>query len=141
MVGPLEGRWWSEDPAVFVDRSKSEWNWTMQIRQPDWMTTEEVAAIASETASKKKLPAVGQLRHERFEEGLSAQIMHVGSYDDEAPTLKRLHTEFLPGHGLEFNGEHHEIYLGTPGKPCPRSCGRCSANPSGAGADPARLRA
>ncbi|MGW6375801.1 GyrI-like domain-containing protein [Rhodococcus sp. NPDC055112] len=119
VVGPLEGRWWAPDPAVFVDRSKSEWNWTMQIRQPDWMTAEEVAAILAETESKKKLPVVGELRHERHDEGLSAQIMHVGSYDDEAPTLERLHDEFIPGRGLEFNGKHHEIYLGDPRKSAP----------------------
>ncbi|HEX8343693.1 MAG TPA: GyrI-like domain-containing protein, partial [Actinoplanes sp.] len=44
------------------------------------------------------------------------QILHVGSYDDEAPTLRRLHQEYMPAHGYAFNGRHHEIYLSDPRK-------------------------
>lgn len=119
VVGPLEGLWWSDDPAVFVDRDKSAWQWTMMIRQPDWMPADEVATVLGETATKKRLPAVAALRHASYQEGLSAQILHVGSYDDEAPTLQRLHTEFLPGHGLEPSGRHHEIYLADPRRTVP----------------------
>lgn len=42
------------------------------------------------------------------------QILHVGSYDDEAPTLERLHEQFLPAHRLVPTGRHHEIYLSDP---------------------------
>ena len=42
------------------------------------------------------------------------QILHRGSYDDEGPTLRRLHDEFLPAHGLRPSGRHHEIYLSDP---------------------------
>lgn len=44
-------------------------------------------------------------------EGTSIQILHVGSYDDEAPTLARLHNQYMPEHRFTFNGMHHEIYL------------------------------
>jgi hypothetical protein len=44
-------------------------------------------------------------------EGPSAQLLHIGPYDDEGPKLARLHDEFMAEHGLEFNGLHHEIYL------------------------------
>lgn len=46
-----------------------------------------------------------------LDEGLSVQILHIGSYDDEAPTLRRLHHEYMPANGLGFSGPHHEIYL------------------------------
>ncbi|MDV7266782.1 GyrI-like domain-containing protein, partial [Rhodococcus oxybenzonivorans] len=49
----------------------------------------------------------------------SVQILHLGSYDDEAPTLARLHDEFMPEHGLVFNGDHHEIYLSDPRRTAP----------------------
>jgi hypothetical protein len=39
------------------------------------------------------------------------QILHIGSYDDEAPVLRQLHDEYLPQHDLAVNGKHHEIYL------------------------------
>ena len=47
------------------------------------------------------------------------QIMHIGSYDDEGPTLGRMHHEFIRGHGYEMNGKHHEIYLSDPRKVAP----------------------
>jgi hypothetical protein len=59
------------------------------------------------------------LRLEPYEEGLSVQIMHVGSYDDEGPVLRRLHKEFLPENGLTETGHHHEIYLSDPRKVAP----------------------
>ena len=52
-------------------------------------------------------------------EGLSVQIMHIGSYDDEAPTLDRMHHEFIPANGYEMAGKHHEIYLSDPRKVAP----------------------
>jgi hypothetical protein len=114
VVGPLEGLWSADDPAVFGARAKDRWRWTMMITQPEWIT----AAMANEaiglTAAKKDLPAVDRLRFERYAEGLSVQVLHVGSYDDEGPLLKRLHHEFLPANGLTFNGPHHEIYLSDP---------------------------
>lgn len=44
------------------------------------------------------------------------QVLHIGSYDDEAPVLERLHHEFMPANRLTFNGRHHEIYLSDPRK-------------------------
>ena len=54
-----------------------------------------------------------------WNEGRSVQTLHVGSYDDEGPTLARLHDEFMPGEGLRFNGRHHEVYLGDPRRTAP----------------------
>ena len=109
-VGPLEGLWSAEDLEVFRTRDKSAWAWTMMIAQPDWITPEMVDhALAA--AQKKQLPALGLVRFARYTEGRSAQVLHIGSYDDEGPALKRLHDEFLPDNGLAPAGRHHEIYL------------------------------
>ena len=38
-VMPLEGLWWADDMAHFsTSRDKSQWQWTMMIRQPDFIT-------------------------------------------------------------------------------------------------------
>ncbi len=114
-VAPLEGLWSAEDLEVFRTRDKRSWDWTMMIAQPDWITPEIVSeALAS--ARKKKLPAVARLRFEQFAEGRCVQILHVGSYDDEGPTLARLHDEYLPENGLAPTGRHHEVYLSDPRK-------------------------
>ena len=73
----------------------------MMIAQPDFVTAEMVPE---------------GVRFERFGEGRCVQILHVGSYDDEAPTLATLHDEWLPAHGLRERGKHHEIYLSDPRK-------------------------
>ena len=54
-----------------------------------------------------------------YAEGTCLQIMYIGAYDGEAPTLARLHNEIMPAQGLTWNGPHHEIYLGDPRRVAP----------------------
>jgi hypothetical protein len=120
VVPPLEGLWWAEDMDAFaVLRDKSAWYWTMMIMQPSWITTAMFEAASAEVAKKKDLPSLTKLRLETYEEGLVVQILHTGSYDEEGPTLRKLHEEFIPGRGLEMRGKHHEIYLSDPRKVAP----------------------
>ena len=118
-VPPLEGLWWAEDMDTFVSRDKSAWDWTMMIMPPDWTTQEMFSAAVDEVQAKKAPAALDKLRLERYDEGLSVQIMHIGSYDDEAPTIAALHNEFIPANGLVETGHHHEIYLSDPRKVAP----------------------
>lgn len=112
-VGPLEGLWSAEDPRAFVAGDKSVWDWTMMISQPAWITP-EIIESAMKKAKKKALAALERVRFAPHTEGASVQVLHVGSYDSEAPVLARLHDEYLPEHGLTFNGKHHEVYLTDP---------------------------
>jgi hypothetical protein len=89
------------------------------IMQPDWITEEIVNTAIGNARRKKPLPALPLLRHERFDEGRSVQIMHLGSYAAEGPVLARLHDDYLPSHGLMPNGRHHEIYLTDARKTAP----------------------
>lgn len=109
-VPPLEGLWWADDLADFVARRKDRWCWTMMIMAPDFIDRPLFEAAVEK--SKKKLGSPpASLRLERFDEGRSLQILHIGSYDDEAPTLAKLHDEVMPSQSLTFAGRHHEIYL------------------------------
>jgi hypothetical protein len=119
VIGPLEGLWWAKDMKDFVRRDKSKWSWTMMILQPDWIEKSHLCAALSEVVMKKGLPGLEKVRLERLDEGLSAQILHVGPYDDEGPVLQRLHDEWLPAQGLVETGKHHEIYLSDPRKTVP----------------------
>ena len=119
-VMPLEGLWWAEDMASFTARrDKSEWDWTMMIMQPEWVTEEMFGEATAVVAKQKALPALAKLRLEPYHEGQSVQMMHIGSYEDEAPTLHKLHHEFMPANQLAFNGRHHEIYLSDPRRVAP----------------------
>ena len=118
VVPPLEGLWWADDPADFVARRKSNWRWTMMIMAPDFLTpTMFEQAVAK--AGRKLGEAPGTLRLERYDEGTSLQVLHVGSYDDEGPVLAQLHDVEMPARGLTFNGHHHEIYLSDARRTAP----------------------
>ena len=119
-VPPLEGLWWAEDMDSFTtQRDKSRWDWTMMIMQPEWITQDMIDRATEQVKKTKKLPALPKLRLETYDEGLSAQIMHIGSYDDEGSTLHRMHQEFIPESGHEMAGKHHEIYLSDARKVAP----------------------
>lgn len=111
VVGPLEGTWRADDQSAFTRRDKNAWSWTMMISQPDWITHAMFVAAVAKATSKKNLPALPLLRLASLTEGTSVQILHLGAYDDEAPTLDRLHNDYLPEHGLVPSADHHEIYL------------------------------
>jgi hypothetical protein len=119
VVPPLEGLWWADDMSHFANGTKDKWRWTMMIMQPDWITPAMIAKAIETTGVKKPSPGLALLREEVLKEGRSAQIMHIGSYDDEGPVLARLHNEYLTQNGLVCNGKHHEIYLGNPRKTAP----------------------
>jgi len=116
VVAPLEGLWWADDPSAFVKGTRDEWRWTMMIMQPEWITSAMVSDAVERSGGKKDLPALPLLRFDHLHEGLSLQIMHIGSYGAEGPTLARLHNEYMPDRGYTFNGPHHEIYLSDPRK-------------------------
>lgn len=116
VVAPLEGLWWADDMRSFTSADKDAWQWTMMIMQPEWVTVELIEKTLATVRIKKSLPALDLLRHEILTEGHAVQIMHIGPYDEEGPTLARLHQDYLPQKGLEPNGKHHEIYLSDPRK-------------------------
>lgn len=112
VVPPLEGLWWAEDWTAFTtERDKSAWSWTMLLLIPEWIPDPLIAQAAR--AARPKLPDGGAelLRWAELDEGRCVQTLHVGSFDDEAPVLARLHDEVIPGAGMVMRGHHHEIYL------------------------------
>jgi hypothetical protein len=120
-VAPLEGLWWGdvERPTLAeLQQDREAWNWRMMIALPDGVTAAEVAAAAEQTARKRRQSAPVEVRFERFEEGLAAQLMHIGPYSEEEPTIARLHA-WVAEQGYELRGRHHEIYLGDPRRAAP----------------------
>lgn len=118
VVPPLEGLWWADDPADFVARRKDGWRWTMMLMAPDFLTQSMFAAAIAKTEQKLG-SAPDTLRLERYTEGMSLQVMHIGSYDNEAGILAQLHDVDMPMRGLTFNGHHHEIYLSDARRTAP----------------------
>lgn len=119
VVGPLEGLWWSDRPEVFTARDKDAWQWRMLISQPDWITEDFIDDAKQTALTKKGLPTIADVRYEPMHEGLCAQVLHIGPYDDEGPILAALHGEYLAANNLRMTGHHHEVYLGDPRRSAP----------------------
>ena len=119
VVPPLQALWWADDMDVFLTGDKDAWQWTVMIMQPEWIRSEDVEEIRLVVQKSADLPALPALQLKNYHEGQAVQIMHIGPYSEEGPTLKRLHSEFLPENGFVESGHHHEIYLGDPRKTAP----------------------
>jgi|GEM_PF-177345 len=115
VVMPLEGLWWVDNMEDFTIEDKSGWKWTAMIRQPDFISKRMIKDAIEEIEKKKNPAALSKIRFESMHEGLSAQIMHMGPYSEERPTVEKLHA-FIEEKGYGFDGskpgeKHHEIYI------------------------------
>ena len=108
-VMPLEGLWWADDMSAFASKDKSSWKWTAMIMQPALVSAALVESAVGEVKRKKDPVALSKLRFEAFAEGQCAQILHVGPFSEEGPTIENLH-RFIDARG-QRSGKHHEIYL------------------------------
>ncbi len=108
-VMPLEGLWWAEDMSAFTTADKSDWMWTMMIMQPEFISSELVEEAFRDVEKKKSPVDLSKLRFEVYAEGKVAQIMHIGPFTEEGPTVEKVH-QFIDAMG-ERLGKHHEIYL------------------------------
>ncbi|SHH09066.1 hypothetical protein SAMN02745245_00503 [Anaerosphaera aminiphila DSM 21120] len=118
VVPPLEGFWW-QDNVIGVDYSNKEnFNWISLIRLPEFVTEADFKWAVDEAEKKKKLDC-SKAEFLNITEGLCVQIMHIGSYDDEPETVKKM-DEYLKENGylkdITENRHHHEIYLSDPRK-------------------------
>lgn len=90
------------------------------IMQPDWITQTMInKAIRITKENKPDIPvAISKLRLEIYSEGKCAQILHIGPYSEEQPTIEKIHKYIEEQRGT-FDGhkqKHHEIYLSDPNR-------------------------
>lgn len=109
-VMPLEGLWWSDDMSTFSVDCKDAWKWTLMIMQPDFIKLAMVEDAIEKVRAKKNPVSLPKLRFALFEEGEAAQIMHIGPFSEEGPTIEKVQA-FIEESGKERRGKHHEIYL------------------------------
>jgi len=95
-VGTLRARW---PDAHFLP--KNQWTGIWGVPIPDDVTS-----------LPQKVPGI-EVKGEVWQYGTVAQILHVGSYATEGPTVQRLR-DFIAQNGYEIAGVHEEEYLTTP---------------------------
>ncbi len=117
-VMPLEGLWWVDDMTKFNADRKDEWKWTAMIMQPKYVSTNDVNLAVEQVKKKKNPVALSKIRFENLTEGPAAQIMYIGPFSAEGPTITKMHT-FIENSGHALSGKHHEIYLNNPATTAP----------------------
>lgn len=114
-VWALEALWTA---GSGFDQSPDTWEWTAMIMQPAIITRNAVNAAIAEVRKKKNPPALAGLRFGSFSEGWAVQILYIGPYSGERPTIRLMH-DFAAGQGYTPKGPHHEIYLSDPSRTKP----------------------
>jgi hypothetical protein len=121
-VGMLEGLYWTADGTTDLDAilgpDRGTWRWTLFIALPDEASDEELSDALAKGRAKVAPEVAVDLRIETLAEGAVAQVLHVGPYADERPTIEQLHAAIAAA-GLQPRGRHHELYLGDPARAAP----------------------
>jgi len=118
VVSKLEGLWWFDEnkyatstmATAPVDVPRSEWEYRLLIRLPDFVTQKDFEKAIEKAFEKKKLQLMKEVTYFTMTEGTSVQMLHIGSYATEPETLKKI-GDFIEENNLKRNGLHHEIYL------------------------------
>lgn len=116
VVPKMECFWWVESNKPFDETPRKEWFWEIIIRMPEYVDAMRVDEIISEVIrTKKNLSLANEVYLKKMTEGKSVQAMHIGSYEEELPTINRM-LQYAEQQGYELNGRHHEIYISDPRK-------------------------
>jgi hypothetical protein len=129
VVPPLQGLWWADDHRVFSTGDRDAWQWTMMIMAPPFIEPRHFEA-GLQKARRKLGDPPATLRFEDYDGGLAAQTLHIGSYRDEAPTIRRLHEEFLP---TQRACRGRSTPRDLPERPTQSYCGEAQDRPATAG--------
>lgn len=119
-VMAVEGLWSTESGTRFDFDWREPSLYTLLMMQPDHITEAMFEQTVTDARAKRSNPALERIRLERWREGPSVQIMHIGPYADEPATLEKMEA-FAEQNGLEYHGRHHEIYIGDPTRSKPEN--------------------
>lgn len=92
--------------------------WTLAIEVPDYITAAELKKTAAGLIAKGKPEAVLQVSLLTEKKQKCVQMLHVGPWTEERPTLDAM-TMFAAGLGLSLVGPHREIYYSDPNRVAP----------------------
>ena len=113
VVPPLEGFWWMDGVAGMDYSRKADLHWISVIRLPDFVKQSDFDWAVAEATRKKKLN-FSKAEFFAYDKGLCVQCMHLGSFDDERPTVDSMEAYAKEqGYANDITDKrfHHEIYI------------------------------
>lgn len=107
-VYPLEGVWKQKEDVELV---KENLEYTIMIRQPDFITEGMVKTALERVKVKKPNSLYNEICFDTMQEGKYIEILHIGAFDDEPTSFEKM-DQFAKENGLErVERWHREIYL------------------------------
>lgn len=107
-VYPLEGVWKQKQGDDLV---KEELEYTIMIRQPDFITESMVCKAIEVVKKKKPNPLYEEIRFDFMQDGNCIEILHIGAFDDEPASFEKM-AQLAEKNGLKRDEScHREIYL------------------------------
>lgn len=107
-VYPLEGIWKQADDQAF---DKEQLEYTIMIRQPDFITGDMVQAALEKVKIKKPNPYFEEICFGSMSDGACVDILHIGPFDEEPVSFDKMN-QFIKENNLKRRGQsHREIYL------------------------------
>lgn len=113
VVAPMEAQWWVEGTETFENTPRDNWHWNIMIPLPEFVSKKAVDKCIENMLKAKEVPYVNEVSLKPLNEGKVIQVLHIGSYDEEAPTIKKIF-DLAENEGLSVDGYHHEIYISDP---------------------------
>lgn len=118
VVAKLEGLWWFDEERFgnpTMDESpvavpRSEWEYRLLIRMPEFVKENEINTAINTVVSRKNLQLADEVELFEMNEGKCVQMLHKGPFSTEPESLKQI-LAFCEQNSLSRNGLHHEIYL------------------------------
>lgn len=111
-VGALETFWWSTGKTLEIDNAKTL-RWQAYLMVPAFVSQTLVDETRRQAKAKHPEVPYEKASLEVVDEGRSVQMLHVGPYNKEQPTIDELH-RYVAAQGLAVTGKHHEIYISDP---------------------------
>jgi len=106
-----------------VGKLRARWPDAHLLPKDQWTGIWGIPVPEDTTSLPQKVPEI-EVKLETWNYGTVAQILHVGPYSEEEPTVKRLH-EFISKNSYEIAGVHEEEYLTTPKAKVQKTLIRC----------------
>ncbi len=98
---------------LFTQTPREAWHWRIVIRMPDFVRSTHFKQALDLAKVRKSTLDFSKASLEYSEAGPFASILHIGSWDEEKPTVDLLH-KYIEESGHRIYGYHREIYLSDP---------------------------
>ena len=113
-VYPLEGVWKQKNAdkqSAAGELIKENLEYTLMIRQPDFITEEMVCTTLEQVKVKKPNPLYEEIFFDTIHDGKCVEILHIGSYNNEPSSFEQM-DKFAAENSLQRISDcHREIYI------------------------------